>query len=559
MTTVSERVAEVLAGQVDEVFALMGNGNAYFVDALARQSVRMHAMRHETATVAAADAYYRVSRRPAVATTTFGPGFTNTLTSLAEAAQANTPVLLVVGDAPSTGPRPWDVDQTAMAAAMGVNTFTVTVANAGQTALDAFHYAVTRRTAVVLAIPYDVGASPAADEGTLVPGLPPLATATAAQASLEHLAELLAQAERPLVLAGRGARSAARELAQLADLAGALTASSAPARGTFAGRPYDLGVAGGFASEPSAALIKAADVVLVVGARLNQFTTSFGHAFGEAATVVQIDVGEAATSPLVDHFIRADAADAIPALVERFRSVAGEGRTGQKPWGGSAEQAKDSTLQFDREPGDDLAPDGRLDPRSLMRRLNTILPAERQLVSDGGHFIGWANTYFELPSPDSITLVGTTYQSIGLGLPSAAGAAVARPERTTVVVTGDGGGLMGLPDLDTLVRVARSAVVLVFNDAAYGAEVHQYGSQGLDQEIMQIPQVDFAQLALGFGAKSAVIRTLDDLDQIQDWVDAGAEGTFVADLRISQGIIAPYILEIIELTLKRPEPAGRIE
>jgi thiamine pyrophosphate-dependent acetolactate synthase large subunit-like protein len=186
-----------------------------------------------------------------------------------------------------------------------------------------------------------------------------------------------------------------------------------------------------------------------------------------------------------------------------------------------------------------------------MSRLNEILPANRQVVSDGGHFIGWTSYYFDLPAPDSLTMVGTQFQSIGLGLPSATGAALARPGATTIVATGDGGGIMGLPDLDSLVRTAESAVVLVFNDACYGAEIHQYGSQGMDQRIMEIEQADFAKLAEGFGATGLVVNTMEDLDAVQDWVDNGATGTLVVDLRISRNVIAPYILEIIELTLKK--------
>src|SRR5699024_7865020 len=80
MTTVSAAVAEVVAEHTTEVFALMGNGNAHVTDALARHgSTTITAVRHEAATVASADAYHRISRRPAVATTTYGPGFTNAL------------------------------------------------------------------------------------------------------------------------------------------------------------------------------------------------------------------------------------------------------------------------------------------------------------------------------------------------------------------------------------------------------------------------------------------------------------------------------------------------
>src|SRR5690606_14835925 len=90
----------------DHSFGLMGNGNAHLIEHLAQVGVPYTAVRHEAGTVAAADAYTRVSGRLAIATTTYGAGFTNTLTALAEAAQARTPMLVVVGDAPSAARAP---------------------------------------------------------------------------------------------------------------------------------------------------------------------------------------------------------------------------------------------------------------------------------------------------------------------------------------------------------------------------------------------------------------------------------------------------------------------
>lgn len=548
MYTVSEAVASAIADHTSEVFALMGNGNAYFTDALARQGrVRMTGLRHEAATVASADAYQRVSRRTAVATTTYGPGYTNALTPLAEAVCSRTPLVFVVGGEPTTGRRPWDVDQIALAHAIGARTLTVDTLTPAATTREAFRLAEAERIPVVLFIPYDTATAPAASE--LAPARVPARSEVAivGQQAVAEVARLLARASRPLILAGRGASGAGAGLGELADRIGALTASSAPARGTFAGRAFDLGVCGGFASEDASKLIRQADVVLAVGVGLNQFTTAFGTQFDAGATLIQIDLSPEPTNPRVDKHLQADAAAAANALLELLSAHQPPSRR----WEGIAEEARDSRLNFSRDKGTGQAPDGLLDPRSAMVRLNEILPANRQVVSDGGHFIGWSSYYFDLPEPDSLTMVGTQYQSIGLGLPSATGAAIARPNATTIVVTGDGGGIMGLPDLDSLVRTANSAIVLVFNDACYGAEIHQYGSQGLDQRIMEIEQADFAKLAEGFSAAGLVARTMADLDAVQDWVNAGAQGTLVVDLRISRNIIAPYILEIIELTLKK--------
>lgn len=547
MNTVSEVVAHVVADHVTEVFALMGNGNAYFTDALARDGkVRMTGFRHEAGVVASADAYYRVSRKIAVATTTFGPGYTNTITPLAEAVRSRTPMVFVVGGQPTSGPRPWDVDQEAIARSVGAYSLTVGQDYPARTTAEAFAIATRERVPVTLFIPHDISAQPAADEQPVEPSEASKEPELDRNA-LAAAAQLLRGAERPLILAGRGAREAAGSLRELADLLGALTTTSAPARGTFAGRPYDLGVCGGFASQASSELIMKADVVLAVGVGLNQFTTAFNTQFNSDAKVIQLDLSAEPTSPVVELFLQAEATEAASSLV----NLLSDHSASAPPWGGTAEHARSSLLNFERETGDGVAPDGLLDPRSAMHRLNSVLPANRQVVSDGGHFIGWSSYYFDLPAPDSLVMVGTQYQSIGLGLPSAAGAALARPDATTIVAVGDGGGAMGLPDLHALVNTAKSAVVLVFNDACYGAEIHQYGSQGLDEAIMEIEQLDFAMIAQGFGAQGAVIDSMDDLAQVEEWVAAGATGTLVVDLRISRNIVAPYIQEIVELTIKR--------
>lgn len=569
VTDVSSAVAAVLAERTSEVFVLMGNGNAHLTDALARDpSVTLTAVRHEAATVASADAFHRVSRRIAVATTTYGPGFTNTLTPLADAAMARTPLVYVVGGQPTTGPRPWDVDQRAMAEAAGALTLALDATTPRALTRRAFDLALEHRRPVVLFLPFDLATAEAGDEAVLeessgaVPAVRPCSPAgqDPDAAVLDHVATVLENARFPLVLAGRGARHAAHALGALADGIGALTASSAPARGTFAGRAWDLGVCGGFASEASSALIRRADVILVVGAGLNQFTRAFGDQFAPAATIIQVDVADAATHDSVDLFLRGDAAEVVPALLERVRSRRDPVRAGagvasaedeDVRWEGTAEAARSSRTTFDRPAGAGLTADGRLDPRSAMIRLDELLPRDRQVVSDGGHFIGWANYYLDLPRPDSLVMVGTHFQSIGLGFPSAAGAVRARPDVMTVLVTGDGGGLMGLPDLDTLVRTAASALVVVFNDACYGAEIHQYGSQGLDTRVMEIAQTDFATLATGFGARGLVVESVADLDAVASWVAEGAHGTLLLDMRVSNTVVAPYIEEIRAKTLKK--------
>lgn len=548
MPTVSAHVAAALADHIDHVFGVMGNGNAYFLDALERSTeVGFTAVRHEAGGVVAADAHHRAGGGLAAATATYGAGFTNTLTALAEAVQAHVPLVLVVGDEPTSGRRPWGVDQIALASAVGARTYTVGRTDAAATAVIAIEHALTYRVPTVLAIPYDVAsleAGPVPDvPAPRIPG--PLAPAGSfATRAIRDAAAALAAASRPLLIAGRGAwlADAGDALGAVADATGALTASTALGRGTFPRPEFDLGVTGGFGAEAAMDLVAQADVAVVFGASLNPFTMRFGALFAPGTHVVQVDLAATASHPHVGAYIRADAGLVARAIADELTAI-GAAPSG---WRESVDAA--SARSYDA--GDDAAPDGRLDPRSAARRIGELLPEDRVVVSDGGHFIGWANMYWSVASPDRMVMIGTAFQSIGLGFPSVAGAARARPDATIVLTTGDGGGLMALADLESAVRVAGGrGLAVVWNDAAYGAEVNLYGLKGLAEEPMLIPEVDFAAVARGFGAEGVVVHSLADLDRLAEWtrMPASDRPFLLLDLRVSGRVIAPYQHEIIRV------------
>ena len=549
MPTVSAHVAHTLARHIDTVFGVMGNGNAYFLDALGRDTGSgFVAVRHEAAGVVAADAHYRTCGRLAAATATYGAGFTNTLTALAEAVQARTPLVLIVGDEPTSGPRPWGVDQIALAAAVGARTYTVGHRDAAATIVIAIEHALTYRLPVVVGIPYDVatreaGAIPDATapgaEPQVTPEHPPLDSY--AHGVIDQIVDALANAERPVLLGGRGAwlADAGAALDDVAALTGALTTTSALGRGLFSDPARDLGVAGGFGAPGAMQLVHEADVAVVFGAGLNQFTMRFGELFAPGTRVFQVDLAATATHPNVGGYVRGDAADVAVAITERLRLRGASPST----WGNGLDLAAAR-----RQPeGQGLGPDGRLDPRTAATRLAELLPEERVVVHDGGHFMGWSNMYWPVTSPDRLIMVGTAYQSIGLGFPSVPGAAIARPDSTIVLSTGDGGGLMALADLETAIRVAGGrGIAVVWNDAQYGAEVLNYGVKGLHADPMLIPQVDFAAVARGFGAEGVVVEAVDDLDAVASWVSRSPEdrGFLLLDLRVSAAVTAPFWEEI---------------
>ncbi|MDT0164864.1 thiamine pyrophosphate-binding protein [Actinotalea sp. AC32] len=562
MPTVSAHVAVTLAAHVDHVFGVMGNGNAYVLDTLERcTSARFTPVRHEAGAVVAADAFHRASGRLAAATTTYGAGFTNTLTALAEAVQAHVPLVLVVGDEPTSGPRPWDVDQIAMASAVGARTYTVGRADAAATTVIAVEHALTYRVPTVLAIPYDVATlevGPVPE--TPAPRLPePLVPrGPFADGVVREIAAALATARRPLLLAGRGAwvADAGKVLGELADATGALTVTSALGRGVFPRPEFDLGVAGGFGAAGAMALVREADVAVVLGASLNQFTMRFGELFSPGTRVFQVDVAPAATHPHVGGYVRGDVAAVADAVLRELTALGdGSARLGQRGApradAGRWRETVDVAAARRHEPGDGVAPDGRLDPRSAAARIAELLPEDRVVVSDGGHFLGWSNMYWPVASPDRTVMVGTAFQAIGLGFPSVVGAAMARPDATVVLTTGDGGGLMALSDLESAVRVAGGrGLAVVWNDGAYGAEVHHYGRKGLAREPMLIPDVDFAGVARALGAEGVVIGTVEDLDVLAAWAARPApERPFLLlDLRVSATVVAPFYEEIARVS-----------
>ena len=548
MAHTSAHVAHTLAHHIDEVFGLMGNGNAYFLDSLLTStSATYTAVRHEAGAVVAADAHFRTSGRIAAATTTYGAGFTNTLTALAEAAQAKVPLVLVVGDEPTSGPRPWDVDQIAMASALGVRTYTVGRVDAAAATVTAIEHALTYRVPVVLAIPYDVATLDIGDVPEVPgPGRPtPLAPESEfARTTLDRLAHDLAEARRPVFLAGRGAwlAGAEDELGDLADATGALTATTALGRNVFPDADYDLGVAGGFGAPGAMERIREADVAVVFGASLNQFTMRFGELFHPSTAVWQIDTDDRATNARVGGFIRADARLAAAELTSRLEASAAQ----SSGWRESVDTSADRAYEV----GTEFAEDGRLDPRAAAARLSEVLPEDRVVVSDGGHFIAWANMFWEPSAPERLAMVGTAFQSIGLGWHSVAGAARANQESTIVLTTGDGGGVMALSDLDTAIRSAGGrGIAVVFNDAAYGAEVNLYGLKGLDKSPMLIDEINFAALATAAGGHGVAVHSLADLEVVSEWKATPVDERkfLLLDLRISGTVIAPYQEEVIRV------------
>jgi thiamine pyrophosphate-dependent acetolactate synthase large subunit-like protein len=139
------------------------------------------------------------------------------------------------------------------------------------------------------------------------------------------------------------------------------------------------------------------------------------------------------------------------------------------------------------------------------------------------------------------------FQSVGLGLGAAIGAAIARPDRLCVAALGDGGTMMALAELETAVRLGLSMAIVIYDDAAYGAEVHHFGPLGHAVDLTQFADADFAAIGRAVGAEAITVRATGDLAPLADWVarrTAGATaGPIVIDAKVEPNVIAAWLEE----------------
>ncbi len=371
---------------------------------------------------------------------------------------------------------------------------------------------------------------------------PNLQSVRPAAAALHEAAAALAHAHRPLLLAGRGAVLAdAREpLERLADHVGALLATSAVANGFFAGSPWSLGISGGFASPVAAELIAEADVVLACGVALNMWTTRHAQLLHPHATVVQIDHEAEAIGMhhRVDIGVLGDVAEATHGILEQLQQ---RGST-VSGWRTPELAEHIGAGAWHDMPFEDAGDGAHIDPRTLSIALDAVFPAERTVATDSGHFMGYPAMYLRVPDAQGFVFT-QAFQSVGLGLATAIGAAIARPDRLTIAALGDGGTLMALSELETVARLALRMLIVVYNDAAYGAEVHHFGPHGASLGLVRFPDVDFAALGRAAGLEGTTVRQRSDLQAVEFWLARGAARPLIVDAKVVPTVVAEWLEE----------------
>jgi thiamine pyrophosphate-dependent acetolactate synthase large subunit-like protein len=451
------------------------------------------------------------------------------MTGITEAAKSRTPVIVLAADTARDAVRSnFRIDQPALVTAVGAVSERVHGADSVYAdVLRACTAAVRDRRTVVLNVGLDVQAAAAPGPSLAEYAVPPAVRPAPAADEVEQLADLVRRAERPVFIAGRGAWHAEADVAAAANTVGALLATSAVAKGLFRGDPFALGISGGFASPLAAELIVGADLLVSWGCALNMWTTRHGTLVGEHTTIVQIDDDPDALGAHrpVQLGICAD----VGATARALRDALGDSVTaGYRSSDIQERIAKQG--RWNDVATEDISTAESIDPRVLSARLDEILPEQRTVAVDSGNFMGYPSAYLSVPDVAGFCFT-QAYQSIGLGLATAIGAALARPDRLCVAALGDGGFLMSVSELETAVRAGLHLLVVVYNDDGYGAEVHHFG-RAADLSTVVFPPRDLAALGCGFGAGGLTVRSVRDLDAVTDWL-RGDGGVLVVDARIS--------------------------
>jgi len=539
--TVARAVGRALVeAGIDHAFGVVGSGNFHVTNAMVDAGARFVPARHEGGAATMADAFARTTNRPAAVTVHQGCGLTNAMTGITEAAKSRTPVVVVAAEV--TEPRSnFFVDQEALARAVGAVPIRVQDPDTAVAVADqAVRTAVDARRTVLLNLPLAVQAMKATSSRAepvepavpVVPSHHPAVStgSTDGATDIERLVAAVRRAARPVFVAGRGARGpgAGEAIAAAAERSGALLAESAVAKGLYAGHPWSVGVSGGFASPGAADLISHADLIVGWGCALNMWTMRHGTLIASDATVIQVDDTPEALGAHRDlsFGVLGDTTATATVLTEAL----GEARTGYRTE--DVRRRLDAGISWAAEPYDDLGGDGRIDPRTLSRDLDALLPDDRVVAVDSGNFMGYPAAYLGVRDHHSFCFT-QAFQSIGLGLATAIGAAVASPGRLTVAALGDGGALMSSMELETVVRLGLDLLVVVYDDHAYGAEVHHFAPDGAPLDTVVFPDTDIAAIGRGFGFDAVTVRSPADLDGVRAWLDAGRPRPMLVDAKVA--------------------------
>ena len=524
--TGGEALARVLqAHGVGPIFGMGGFQLLPFYDALRRLDMTHSLISDERNGAFAADAYARITGRVGVCDATLGPGATNLVTGLVESLNGGTPVVAIVGDTHrahswknmTQEARQLEILRPAVKDVLRVER----IERLPELVKRAFMLATSGRAGpVVLDIPEDIAHETygfEAEEFEVDPTYQtiPALRCRADAAGIDKAAELLAKAERPLILAGGGVHlsDAAEALQAFAESQKIPVAHTLSGKGAIAcTHTLSAGIFGRY-SRIANDLIEVSDCLLVVGCKLGEIATKRYTVPppGKRLIHLDIDAGEIGRSYQTTLPLWGDARAGIEDLGEALEEGSAERRDRRNDYAAEVVQRMQTWYEQSEEK---LTSDAQpIAMGRLMREIQGALPANGILIADGGFAAHWGGLLFDTQTPGRSFVPDRGFASIGYGLPAAIGVRLGAPDRPVVAVTGDGGFNMTLGELETARRLGLNITLVVVNNAASGyvkALQHLMYGEGAYQSS-DLSETDYAKTADALGCLGIRVENPGDL------------------------------------------------
>jgi acetolactate synthase I/II/III large subunit len=519
-TTVGAALAQALArAGVKIAFTVPGESVLGLIDGLSASRIRVVATRHEGSAAFMAAAVAQLTGRPAVCIGTRGPGAANLAIGLHAARADSAPVIAIVGQVRrEVQGREAFQEMDVVRAFEPIVKWAAEVKDAaGAPALIERALATATRGRpgpVLLGVPADLlDASVSAAANGRGP-TPPEHHAEPDPALVRKVLHLLADAKRPLILAGAGVLRARSTdaLVRFAETMRVPVISSWRRGDLFPNdNPLYLGMAGLGAPRTVLARLEEADALLVLGCRLGEIT-SYGYRIPAPGTQwAQVDVEPHATGPgrRPEVVLASDAATFLRVAQRVLVKAAFDAASLDERTAANAadREAYEAGSVVDTQVWDGPG----VHPGRVVATLARVLPPEAIITTDAGDFGTWAARGYRFHRPG--TFLGSAAGPMGYGLPAAIGATLARPGRLAVALAGDGGFAMTMAELETAVRERAHVVALVFDNGRYGTIWRHQAERGTGAGVAtNLGPVDFAAVAEACGALGLSVRTDDEFE-----------------------------------------------
>ncbi|WP_211833017.1 MULTISPECIES: thiamine pyrophosphate-binding protein [Streptomyces violaceusniger group] len=545
---------------VDRVFLITG-GDLWLWRALRDHGIEMCLARSEAASVVMADAYARVTGRPAVVYGQWGPGAANVAAALADARWAHSPLVALTSTVSTRVEYKYEyqeLDQPPMFQSVTKWQARVTRADrAGELVAQALRIAGAGAPGPVhIDIPCDILAAEAVEAAEAAPShanananadalYAPIrrpAPSAPSAAAVADIADRLARSLRPVLLAGNGVlmADAAEDLTRLAETVGVPVLTTLGGKGSIAeNHPLSVGVAGRYASKVANGIAREADFVLAIGTDLGGLATDTYTLPSSDADVVQVDVvaEHIGRTRTVDAGVVADAGELCRALAVALPSE--PGNRAHHTWRESV-RSRCATWQEAFRAVAHRPAAGHVRPEAVVAILRELADDRDLLVADTGFMGAWGGALFPVHAPGRTFLraAGT----LGWAFPAVLGAQLAAgAERRAFALVGDGGFGYHVGDLETALRLDIPAVTIVLNNASLAYEhvgfKHALGEEPVS-EVCDFLDVDHAKVAAAYGVFAARVDSADAFRGALEKAIAAARPALI-DVVVSKERVAP--------------------